>query len=90
MKICHVLSDYVFLRQSTKLSAISNSIRWQIHQDEETDPYIPTVICFPFNDFKLIMTLTSISTGLKTIYKSYVNLSNYIILYNFIGKLKYN
>jgi hypothetical protein len=43
------------------------------------DPYIPTVICFPYNDFKLVLTLTSINTGQKTVYKSYVNLSNYFI-----------
>jgi len=47
---------------------------------EEIDPYIPIIICFPFSDFKITLTLTCMATGEKNIYKSYINL----------GRLKYN
>jgi hypothetical protein len=80
MKISHALSDFVFLKQSTKISSMSTFIKWQVHLEEEIDPYVPTVICFPFSDFKLSLTLTCMATGEKTVYKSYINL----------GRLKYN
>jgi hypothetical protein len=63
MKISHALSDFVFLKQSTKISSMSTFIKWQVHLEEEIDPYVPTVICFPFSDFKLSLTLTCMATG---------------------------
>lgn len=81
MKISHSLSDYHYLKQSTKLNCMgSNNIKWQLHLEEESDPYIPTIICFPFSDFKLTLSLTCMATGLKNTFKAYINL----------GRLKYN
>jgi hypothetical protein len=72
----HPLSDYKFLKLSNKIPLIGDSLIWEFgSKKEEGFSFLPNIVCFPMNDFKLTVVLSEIGVGQnKSKSQVYVNL----------------